>query len=55
MFVFVHKKYSRRLINLRLRHCSHLDCFNDVCSSLESSRHNTRVEAGVYNQCNGFR
>ena len=30
MFVFAHKKYSRRLINLRLSHCSHLDYFNDV-------------------------
>jgi len=23
LFVFAHKKYSRRLINLRLSHCSH--------------------------------
>jgi len=27
---FAHKKYSRRLMNLRLSHCSHLDYFNDV-------------------------
>jgi len=27
---FAHKKYSRRLINLRLGYCSHSDYFNDV-------------------------
>jgi len=26
----VHKKDSRRLINLRLSHCSHLDYFDNV-------------------------
>ena len=30
LFVFAHKKYSRRFINLRLSHCSHLDYINDV-------------------------
>ena len=30
LFVFAHKKYSCRLINLRLSHYSHLDYFNDV-------------------------
>jgi len=30
LFVFGHKKYSRRLINLRLSHWSHLEYFNDV-------------------------
>jgi len=29
-FVFVHKKYSRCFIKLRLNHCSHMDYFNDV-------------------------
>jgi len=28
--IFVHKKYSRHLINLWLSHCSHLDYFNNV-------------------------
>jgi len=30
LLFFAHKKFSRRLINLRLSHCSHLDYFNDV-------------------------
>ena len=30
MFVFAHKKYSRRLIYLRLSHWSHLDYINDL-------------------------
>jgi len=30
IFVFAHKKYSRRLIKLRLSPWSHLDYFNDV-------------------------
>ena len=30
LFVFAHKKYSRRLIYLRLSHCSHLDYINDL-------------------------
>jgi len=30
MFVFEHKKCFRRLIKLRLSHCSHLDYFNGL-------------------------
>jgi len=30
VIIFVHKKYSRRLVNLWLSHCSHLDYFNNV-------------------------
>ena len=30
LFVFAHKKYSRRLIYLTLSHCSHLDYINDL-------------------------
>ena len=30
LFVLAHKKYSRRFINLRLGHCSHLDYINDL-------------------------
>ena len=30
LFVFAHKKYSRRFINLRLSNWSHLDYINNV-------------------------
>ena len=30
LFVFAHKKYSRRLIYLRLSHWSHMDYINDL-------------------------
>jgi len=33
LFVFAHKKCSRRLINLRLSHCGHLDYFIDVLNN----------------------
>ena len=37
LFVFAHKKYSRRLIYLRLSHWSHLDYFNDVFNNYSGS------------------
>jgi len=36
MFVFAHTKNSRRLIKIKLSHCSHLDYFNKVFNNFQS-------------------
>ena len=46
IFVFLaHKKYSRRLINLRLSHGSHLDYFNDVFTNFSGPASFDPIEA----------
>ena len=42
---FAHKKYSRRLINLRLSHWSHLDYINDVFNNFSGPASFSPLEA----------
>ena len=45
LFVFAHKKYSRRLINLRSSHCSQLDYINDVFNAFSGPASYNALEA----------
>ena len=45
LFVFAHKKYSRRLIYLRLSHWSHLDYINDVFNTFSGPASYNVLEA----------
>ena len=45
LFVFAHKKYSRRLIYLGLSHCSHLDYINDVFNTFSGPASYNALEA----------
>ena len=43
--LFLHKMYSRRFINLRLSHCSHLDYINDVFNNFSGPASYNVLEA----------
>ena len=45
LLFFAHKKYSRRFINLRLSHCSHLDYINDVFNTFSGPESYNALEA----------